>query len=93
MELNKAIVMNRHTRRANEKAGTDNDAPVSPQAPVATNRPGLLLRVFAGILLTRWVIKRVQHPDVLVIMRQLAQQTGRADAAELLSAKLRAFTH
>ena len=58
---------------------------------VAT-RPGFLLRVFSGILLTRWVIKRVQHPDVLVIMQQLARQTGRTDAAELVTTKLRAFT-
>lgn len=59
----------------------------------STHRPGLLLRMFSGILLTSWVIKRVQHPDVLVIMQQLARQTGRTEAAELVSAKLRAFTH
>ncbi len=86
--------MNRHTRRANETTKTETANITQPpaQASVATARPGLLLRVFAGILLTRWVIKRVQHPDVLVILQQLAQQTGRPDAAELLSTKLRAFT-
>jgi len=87
--------MNRHTRRANKTSGPTEGqkvAPAASQMPLSTSRPGLLLRLFSGVLLARWVIKRVNHPDVLAILRQLAQQTGRTDAADFLSSKLRNYT-
>ncbi len=90
------VNMNRHTRRANKKGEqteTSASVPSPPQTAVAMARPGLLLRVFSGVLLARWVLKRVNHPDILVILRQLAQQTGRTEAAEFLSVKLRAYSH
>ncbi len=89
--------MNRHKRRANARTDKAEGPPVATSpgiakpAPVATSSPGVLLRVFGGLLLSTWVIKRVNHPDVLIVLRQLAQQTGRTEAANLLATKLRAY--
>lgn len=93
--------MNRRHRRATAKqdrvldaAGTANyspDAGVAPVAPIVgvPASTGLLLRITARVLLSSWVLKRVEHPNVLAILRELAGQVGRMDAMMQIQEKLR----
>ncbi len=60
-------------------------------APVPAGPPSLGLRVVGRVLLSEWVLKRVQHPDLIGILLQIAQQLGRADAMARLSATLQAM--
>ncbi len=80
--------MNRHERRANAKtADRQRDGSVGTPSPVPT-KSNLALRVMARILLARWVLKRVHHPDLLAILLQVAHQVGRTDAIAALTVKL-----
>ncbi|MCC6915364.1 MAG: hypothetical protein IT566_16825 [Rhodospirillaceae bacterium] len=91
--------MNRRDRRAaaaqertkDDQAPYDPSSSVRPFAPVvaAPASSGFLLRMFARIILSRWVIKRVKHPHVLTIMADLAGQAGRMDAMMHIQEKLR----
>lgn len=80
--------MNRHKRRAAAKqpkpAPTVAPAPSAAPAEVYASRPGLALRVFAKVLLSTWVLKRVSHPDVRKVLASLAAQAGRPELAETL---------
>lgn len=61
-----------------------NDLPEEKPVPEAT--PGLVLRVFAKVLLAPWVLKRVRHADVERLIAGVAGQAGRPDiAADLLN--------
>ena len=62
-------------------AKPDPEAAPGPQA-----KPGLVLRLFAKILLAPWVLKRVRHADVERLIAGVAMQAGRPDiAADLLN--------
>lgn len=80
--------MNRHKRRAAAKqpqpAPTIAPAPGAAPADVYSGRPGLVLRMFAKILLSDWVLKRVRHPDVRRVLASLAAQAGRPELSETL---------
>ena len=80
--------MNRHQRRASAKtADRQADGSVGTPSPIPT-KSNLALRVMARILLARWVLKRVHHPDLLAILLQVAHQVGRTDAIAALTVKL-----
>jgi hypothetical protein len=74
--------VNTHDRQV-EKAGAPlpHGKPL-PVSPVVANagKPGLVLRIVAGVLCSGFVLKRVEHPDVLVMLSELARQAGRMDA-------------
>ena len=85
--------MNRRDRRAAKKTPTpEPSAPGKPlpMAPVvaADERPGVLLRVFARLLLSSFVVKRTNNPQVLRMLREVARQAGRMDALLRIQAKL-----
>jgi hypothetical protein len=87
--------MNRRARRAEARKS-------KPQAPIETpptatpapavelppQRPSLALRVFARLLLSQWVLKRIHHPDLLAILMQVAQQARRTDIIPALTLKM-----
>lgn len=82
--------MNRHRRRASAKQGQSAPAPTTAPQAAATpiqalpGKPGLVLRLFAKALLSKWVLKRVHHPDVRRALASLAMQAGKVDLAETL---------
>lgn len=79
--------MNRHKRRAAAKQVQTTPAPDSAAAPlteVYPDKPGLVLRVFATVLLSNWVLKRVHHPDIRRVLGSLAAQAGRPELAQTL---------
>jgi hypothetical protein len=84
--------MNRHERRARKASGLSDASPASQDvnaaSPVPAERPGVLLKLFSRILLGNWVLKRVNHPDLLTILLQIAEQTGRTDAVVQITTKL-----
>ena len=53
-------------------------------APAAA-KPSLMVRVLAKILLSPWVLARVQHPDVDRLLMNFAIQTNRIDVADELT--------
>lgn len=79
--------MNRHQRRA---AGKPPQQPIVPTPvagsaqPVSSGKPGVVLRFFARILLSKWVLKRVNHPEVRQALASLAAQAGRPELSETL---------
>ena len=84
--------MNRHERRARKASGLSEQSP-QPTAPdslasVPPGQPSFLLKAFSRLLLANWVLKRVNHPDLLGILLQIAEQTGRTDAVVQLTTKL-----
>jgi hypothetical protein len=89
--------MNRRDRRAAAKQDKDQPgqayAPdgVKPVAPIMAKptAPSLFLRLVAKILLSRWVLKRVQHGQVLAVLGDLAGQVGRTDVLMQIHEKLR----
>lgn len=91
--------MNRRTRRSAEKKAknTPTTTPVSapnkplPTAPVVADpgRPGMFLRIVAKVLLSRFALKRVNHAQVLHLLREVARQSGRMDALMQIQEKLK----
>lgn len=82
--------MNRRQRRNAAKAGRH--GPPQRRQTAADDavqaKPGLLLRLFAGIVLSPAVLKRVNHADVERLLAGVALQAGRPELArELLSRK------
>jgi len=74
--------MNRQQRRAAARAGRREGAPPSPAQDTAQglpHKPGLLLRMFAGIVLAPWVLNRVKHEDVERLLAGVARQAGRPE--------------
>jgi hypothetical protein len=56
------------------------------EAPTQTpHKAGLLTRALAHVLLSRWVLKRVQHPDVEQLLTSFAREAGRLDIADELT--------
>jgi len=95
--------MNRRNRRAaakQERMPQNNETPYDPSGSVTPYAPvvpvpasgGFFLRLIARFLLSRWVVKRVQHPHVLSILSDLAGQAGRMDAMMQIQEKLRRRT-
>ena len=84
--------MNRHQRRARKASGVSEGSGQPTTAdtltPVALGQPSFLLKAFSRLLLANWVLKRVNHPDLLGILLQIAEQTGRTDAVVQLTTKL-----
>lgn len=81
--------MNRHKRRAAAKQAQPEQAPAAAPtaaapAEVYSGKPGLVLRAFAKVLLSNWVLKRVHHPDVRRALASLAAQAGRRELSETL---------
>ncbi len=86
--------VNRRERRSAEKRGrspkeTPDGSGVLPAAPVvaAAGKPGFLLRAVAKVLLAQWVLRRVNHPQVLGLLSEVARQTGRFDVVTQISKK------
>jgi hypothetical protein len=91
--------MNRRYRRtaakqeknqANQAAAYAPDG-VTPTMPIVGKQasPGLFLRLISRILLSGWVLKRVQHGQVLALLADLAGQVGRTDVLIQIHEKLR----
>lgn len=86
--------MNRHQRRGNEKKGTAEIRTPGPQPQQAfpvmqdPGKPSLALRVLARVILSRFVLKRVNHPQVLFMLAEVARQARRMDAAAYIQTKL-----
>ena len=72
----------------NPNTGVSGTAPVVA-APASSS---FLLRLVARLLLSRWIIKRVQHPHVLMSLSHMAGQAGRMDAMMYIQEKLRRQT-
>lgn len=88
--------MNRRIRRAAVKQEQSRPAynpaeSVTPVAPIVAKpgTAGLGLRIASRLLLSKWVIRRVQHRQVLGLLAELAAQSGRADALMLIEEKRR----
>jgi len=47
-------------------------------------RPSLFMRALARLLLSNWVLKRVQHPDVERLLMSFAAETGRQEVVDEL---------
>jgi hypothetical protein len=80
--------MNREQRRKAAKAGrhVQPERQEMPATQVETAKPGLILRLFASIVLSPAVLKRVNHADVERLLANVALQAGRPEVArELLS--------
>lgn len=89
--------MNRKDRRSAAKQDKERIAklpgsPVSLTAPIVAKpeRAGFMLRAMARILLSQWVLKRINHPAALYALSQIAQQAGRMDVLTQLDRKLNA---
>ena len=78
--------MNRHKRRAAGKQPAPATLPAPAIAPVVgySGKPGFVLRMFAKVLLSKWVLKRVNHSDIRRVLASLAAQAGRTDLSEIL---------
>lgn len=86
--------MNRHERRATGKAGTPPPQPAAnanagyvptsrpPDASAAAARPSFLLRAFSRVLLSQWVIARVDNPQVEQLLMSLAMEAKRPEVAD-----------
>ncbi|MCB2107839.1 MAG: hypothetical protein KDE14_09080 [Rhodobacteraceae bacterium] len=59
----------------------------NPQDRSQSNRGGILARSFAKILLSDWVIARVNHPEAERLLLSLAFETGRNDAIDRIVRK------
>lgn len=51
-------------------------------------KPSLALRFLASIILSRFVLKRIDHPHVLFMLAEVARQARRMDAAAYIQTKL-----
>ena len=60
------------------------NAPASSNPPPLKGKPGFLSRCFASILLSRWVLKRVHHPEAERLLIALAMEGGRPEVADEL---------
>ena len=79
--------MNRQQRRAAAKSKSKGSPrPEDRKVPENSTaaKPGLVLRLFAKIVLTPWVLNRVKHADVERLLAGVAVQTGRPEIAESL---------
>jgi len=85
--------MNRQQRRASSRAPAKNPQSASPRPVLAeqavATSPSLMLRFAASILLSAWVLKRVRNPQVFSMLRQVAIQAGRDDAARSIDERMR----
>jgi hypothetical protein len=86
--------MNRHQRRAAERQQTAKEpevgvssitTPVDRLVNAPTHKPALITRLLATVLLSRWVLARVQHPDVERLLINFATEAGRFDVADDLA--------
>ncbi len=84
--------MNRHERRARKASGVGAESPQPATTgnfeTIPPGKPSFLLKAFSRLLLANWVLKRVNHPDLLGILLQIAEQTGRTEAVVQLTTKL-----
>ncbi len=60
--------------------GTPDNAVAAP----APQKPSLILRILAKILLSSWVLNRVQHPDIERLLIAFATQVNRPEVADHL---------
>ena len=88
--------MNRHQRRGDEKKRAAEIPPSGQPAPPQqalpvmqdAGKPSLALRCLARIILSRFVLKRINHPHVLFMLAEVARQARRLDAAAFIQTKL-----
>lgn len=81
--------MNRHQRRKANSTDRSSGGPNIPSEPffpdaaptAAAQKPTLLLRAFAGIVLSEWVRRRVRHPAARSALALVAREVGRIDLA------------
>jgi len=59
-----------------EAPQVDTEVKPGPEA-----KPGVVLRLFAKILLAPWVLKRIRHADVERLIAGVAVQAGRPEVA------------
>jgi len=64
--------------------GTAGPTPSAGSIPVLSEKPSFVIRALAKVLLSSWVLARVQHPDVEQLLMSFAIQTGRQDVADEL---------
>jgi hypothetical protein len=78
--------MNREQRRKAAKAGRHvrPERQETPATQAEPARPGLILRLFASIVLAPAVLKRVNHADVERLLANVALQAGRPEVAREL---------
>lgn len=94
--------MNRHQRRAAAKSGsaappgTEPDVVLTAKAgddgsakvfASATAKPGLLLRILSKVILSGWVLNRVNHPQLLALLEDVAVQAGRPEVVVQIQSK------
>jgi len=82
--------MNRRQRRVSAKTPAKPGQP-SHATSVETGQasPTLALRLAARLLLSAWVLRRVQSPQIFSMLRQVAIQAGRDDAVLRIDERLR----
>jgi len=57
------------------------DTPVPP----AKKSPGLMMRIFSGVLLSKFVLSRVKQPEVENLLMSVAIEANRQDVVDELS--------
>src|SRR4051812_15794759 len=62
---------------------------LSPADSPSVQRPSLLVRTIAWVLLSRFVTSRIHHPDACRLLASLAQEAGRTQLAQELIARSR----
>ena len=82
--------MNRQQRRREQRLNAPMAATTAPRtvsAPAGAAivaKPSILLRMAAWIMLSDWVLRRVEHPAVRQSLAMVARQVGRQDLAARL---------
>ncbi|HEX2648561.1 MAG TPA: hypothetical protein VHN19_01330 [Burkholderiales bacterium] len=79
--------MNREQRRRGAKAkrrGHSQAPQVPPQVGPPAQKPGILLRMVASVLLSPWVLNKVKSPDVERMLANMAIQADRPEVAKSL---------
>ena len=76
----------RKTRAAPDAAAAPPVAPIEvqpapPEVAPPSAPPSLILRVFAGIILSNFVLKRVKNAEVERLLASVARQAGKTEIA------------
>jgi hypothetical protein len=81
--------MNRQERRAAaKKKGPPERIESEPAIEGPQEPPSLLLRMFARVVLSPWVLNRVSHPEVERLLVSLAIQVGEPEKARSLANRM-----
>jgi len=84
--------MSRRQRRAAVKAPIHHQPALEVPKPLVDDeqpaKPGILVRIFAKMVLAPWVLKRVHHADVERLLASVAIQAGRPEVAMNLLSRI-----